>query len=215
MPTLPNNEANAGEELLRAGEKASVAQHLKAHLASLFLRDANDFLWRVDIARQAEFQHRSWYGKIYVDYVMASECALKAAIIFLSPDSESPEVAYQTARSKNHSIHKLLPAARDRASKVMSFVSNDCVAFLSCLPFPVTARYDLELLHAHFATKKGYDSKINDSIRDADFMKKLHLYVFEIVNFARDASKMTSNRNLPIPGTKIQLIQDALTNFKL
>jgi hypothetical protein len=73
--------------LIRAGKRASVNHHLKARVASLFLRDANDFLWRADLAGGAEFQHRSWLGKVYVDYVMAIECALKASIIYLSPDA--------------------------------------------------------------------------------------------------------------------------------
>ena len=215
MPEDPNKKPTEGELLIRAGENATVDQHLKAKIASLFSADANDFLWRADVASQAEFQHRSWLGKIYVDYVMATECALKAAIIYLSPDSESPRDAYRTARSGSHDMQKLLPSAEERSRNITPFVSKECVTFLSGLPFSVTARYDLELLHAHFSTKDGYDSKVNDSIRDTDFMQRLRECAFEVVDFSRKTAKSGSNRSLPILGTKMKAIQDAFTSFKL
>lgn len=97
----------------------------------------------------------------------------------------------------------------------MKFVPKNCTEFLSVLPFPVAARYDLELLHAHFVSKKGYDSKINDSIKDPHFMRDLRKYAFEIVAFSRTTSTQTRNRDLPQVGQMIKDVQDAFLRLKL
>jgi hypothetical protein len=203
------------EHLMRDGETASDSQLLKAHIAALFSADANDFLWRADLTSNAEFQHRSWLGKIYVDYLMASECALKAAIIRFSPDTETPQAAYTAARCCGHKIRDLLIEAERRMAPHVSFVSAECSSFLSSLPYPVHARYDLELLHDHWTTKKGYDSRLNDTIRDRDFMTQIRRQTFAVVEVEREASKVALNRSLPIIASRLKTIQDAFEKLKL
>ncbi len=211
----PTDSPPNGGQLTQAGAAASDDQHLKAQIARLFFADGNDLLWRAHHTAKAEFQHRSWIGKIYVDYVMAAECALKAVIIRYSPDTESPQDAYSKARRHSHDIGKLLKEAESRLGPGYSFVSAECRAFMTSLPYSVSARYDLELLSSHWNTQKGYDSKLNDSIRDPAFMAQLHTQTFALVEAVKTASEIAPNRSLPVVASRLKNIQDAFRNLKL
>lgn len=52
-------------------------RHLKCRLASFFWRDANDFMWRIDLVQNTDMQHRSFRAKVFVDMLMAAECCDK------------------------------------------------------------------------------------------------------------------------------------------
>ena len=106
-------------------------RQLKTHLASAFLTDANDFLWRIDrIIEGADQTNRSYHAKILVDMIMCAECALKSTIISLSEKNESPEDAFKACRKHGHNLEHLFNEAKDRSSRRMKFTDVKDLALL-------------------------------------------------------------------------------------
>ena len=98
---------------------------LKRTICDSMYIDANQFLWRVHhLIRLDDFTDRNWYSKIYVDLIMAIETDLKAIIVGLSKDSETPEQAYNSARQKGHNIKKLYDEVEDRAKNRLKLLNK-------------------------------------------------------------------------------------------
>ncbi|MDB0602179.1 hypothetical protein PL373_13675 [Tenacibaculum maritimum] len=104
-------------------KKTTVNTYIKKHICDSMFRDSNQFLWRVHyLIRTNEFSDKNWYSKIHVDLLMAIESDLKAMIVALSKNNESPEDAYKKARSYGHNISNLYQEVEIRAKNRLKLI---------------------------------------------------------------------------------------------
>jgi hypothetical protein len=105
--------------------KFNEERQLKSTLTGSMWSDANDFLWRVDILnKNSDFSGFTWWSKIYVDLLMSVESDLKAIIMSLSKEDETPEIAYKVLRSKGHSIENLYNEVERRSKNRLKLLSH-------------------------------------------------------------------------------------------
>jgi len=202
------------QRLRKGYGKPTRKTQLKGMLASSYWKDANDFLWRVDILLNSDFQHRSFLGKVFVDYLMAVECALKSVIIYSSANAESVEDAYKTARKKSHKLGDLLDEALKRAKSKVKGPDAEAIHFIKSMTLTVSARYELDLLYLHFNSNAG-DSIIDNTIRDEEYMKAFRKAAYAIFEFASRASKRSPNRMKPSTARAFGKVQEAFAKLTL
>lgn len=118
----------------------------KAMVAGCYLRDGDDllecFLCSWDFVRN----NRSYRSKLFTPARMATECYLKSIIVIYSNDNESPEDAYKAARTRGHSLNKLLSEALARIGWKCPFLrkaATDSIAEMDGLP--VDMRYEINM----------------------------------------------------------------------
>ena len=193
----------------------TISAQVKNILADSYWSDANDFLWRYRILKQQEFQNRSFLGKLYVDLCMAVECALKSSMIYLSPNSETPQQAYRIARSNSHNIQDSLSEVASRANHKVKFISQSSRDIVSKIKLSVSARYEIELLYIHLNSQQLQSSAIEQTIKDPVYMKALHKAAFDIFKFSGRCRSRKSSRAGVISMRRALKVQNAFQKLKL
>lgn len=97
-------------DALRANYKAppfDEDRYVKDWLSQSWWRDGEELLYRAALTKNWAEQRRTVAFKMFVDLIMSAECSLKSIIVTCSPDSETPEDAYNAARDKSHKLEAL------------------------------------------------------------------------------------------------------------
>lgn len=188
---------------------------VKAHLASSYRGDANDFLWRIDACtRHAECEALSFRAKVCVDLRMTIECDLKSIICSASGKEESCEDVHRIVRKCSHDIGKLRTEAKRRIAEINERL-EDGVSVLICpdaqntyskiTEIPIDYRYWVDVSLSDFSGKvKGSNQRrrrgtlIDDVFLDWSWFPEARsfayeLHVFSETMYSRYASRHTSH----------------------
>lgn len=167
------------------GGPYSPDRHMKAHIASAYLQDSNDFLWRVGAARQHhEIGVTSFRAKTCVDLIISVECSLKSLIVALSRKWESAEDAYLTARKLSHHLEKLEKEARTRAKHKVAINWEDAKFLHDAAQLGVKVRYWSDITIIDFmerhVSKPFMPNFIDNTIRDEEWLEKFYILAHDI-----------------------------------
>lgn len=192
--------------------------HLKCRLAAHFLRDANDFLWLTSLADRSDFQHRAFRAKIFVDMLMAAECALKSIILILSPRLEGPDDSYKVIRKCGHDLATLVRIAAQRARGRVAFLTGDELKVLEkAASLGVRSRYSADvffmLMHEDPQDRFLSLGKITSTIDDSEWMKTLHRVVARAARVAKTANVRYCGKYHIIRGTDVRPLDQRYKQF--
>lgn len=169
-------------------------RQLKAILASTMRTDANDFLLRTNILlKDIDLLSYAYLSKIYVDILMSIESNLKALIIILSKNDETPEEAYKEARKHSHKIGELYGEVENRASKrIKLLLRKDKDELLNnSIKITVNNRYRLVTLSQIRTEGVNRDWGLGQysKLINYEYIRELQKTAFKIHEIAHNASE--------------------------
>lgn len=193
-------------------------KHLKYKLSMSFWADSNDFLWRAGILlKERPYDTNAYFAKIYVDLIMSAECALKSLIISLSLPTESPEVAYLTARKIGHNLEKLYTEVELRGKKRLKLLSprNKKILFKAN---KLGVNYRYEITKFFFLTQEDYIDRafqrgFVSSVINFEFISLLYNMLHDLNELASKSHHKYYGKYSSLSGSNIKKQQDRQNAF--
>lgn len=191
---------------------------VKSHLARNFWTDGNLFIDRFDQVRYCESMgHWSFRAKAIVDLAMSMECSLKALIISLSKDSETPVRAYKKARSKGHKLDDLFAEASARAYRRLQLPKKNDMVFSDLRTLGVGSRYSYEIWLLRFHSGSGSlflgDDVISKTVDDPEWAKEVRNEAVRLNHVASKAHSRFMAKHSILSGRKFAEYEREMNRF--
>ena len=203
---------------LKIPKKHHPKRAVKSLVARNFYIDGNLFIESFDCSNNIHsMQNRNFRAKAVVSLAMSIECSLKAIIISLSLDSESPTNAYKTSRGLSHNLEKLYNEVIVRAKKRVKLPKNNNQVFNDLKDLKVSSRYSFEvwLLRSQSPNKKFYLGQdiISKTIDSFEWLSKVRSEAVVLNNFANKCYKKYLDKHSILSGSKFKTYDAELKNF--
>jgi hypothetical protein len=184
-------------------------RHLKWQLSNSYLKDSNDFLWRIGLINEnLPYTSSAFLAKMYVDLLMGAECALKSLIISLSKKLETPEQAYIVVRNDSHNLQKLYEEVERRAKRrIKLLLKGDKSLLFKANSLGVGYRYDITtflfLTQEDFVDRELNTGKVS-SVINYEFIIDFYKMLFRLKAIANKSLEKYYRKDSGIPGKRLK-----------
>ena len=183
------------------------------------LLDRRERLYVADQPRPADRLGASLFrAKIFVEMLMATECAFKSIILSLSPKTETPEEAYKLMRDCSHDLSKLAAEAGKRCRRRIAFLDRKELAVLQqASAVGVRSRYSVDvffMLSQEALEDRFFGSgKISATLEDDAWMSAFYNVVKRAFIISKRASSIGCDKQRAILGSDSKKVDDRFKQF--